>query len=152
MFYFLDLCDKSGNMEICHDSMNNFMRAESDLLLVKGIQLVVDQPQLLRMRHLMLLLGVRLTRLLHTLAARHCDSFQRFSGDVQVRYRSPLGRRTEFLDSRQERARRYRTATVHARLYLPIRYIDRHPRRTARKPRPQVFGIFYRISNPRLLL
>lgn len=59
----------------------SFTRAEGDLLLVKGVQLVVDQPQLLGMRHLMLLLGIRLTRLLHALAARHRDRFLRFSTD-----------------------------------------------------------------------
>lgn len=40
-------------------------------LLVKGIQLVVDQSQLLRVRHLVLLLRVCLTRLFHALVARH---------------------------------------------------------------------------------
>lgn len=40
-------------------------------LLVKGVQLVVDQSQLLGVRHLILLLRVGLTRLLHALAARH---------------------------------------------------------------------------------
>lgn len=57
--------------------------AESDSLLVKGVQLVVDQLQFLGVRHLMLFLGVRLTRLLNTLAARHRDRFLLFSFNVQ---------------------------------------------------------------------
>jgi len=60
-----------------HLLRNDFACAESGLLLVEGVQLVVNQPQLLRVRHLMLFLGVRLTRLLHALAARHRDRFLR---------------------------------------------------------------------------
>lgn len=40
-------------------------------LLVEGVELVVDQSQLLGVRHLVLLLRVSLTRLFHALAARH---------------------------------------------------------------------------------
>lgn len=49
-------------------------------LLVKGAQLVVDQSQLLRVRHLVLLLRVGLTRLFHALAAGHRVVFSRFVG------------------------------------------------------------------------
>lgn len=48
---------------------------KSSSLLVKGIKLIVDQSQLLGVRHLVLLLiSVRLPRLLDALAARHDDS------------------------------------------------------------------------------
>lgn len=50
------------------------MTPEKRSLLVEGIELIVDQPQLLGVRHLVLLLDVRLPRLLDALAARHGDS------------------------------------------------------------------------------
>lgn len=46
---------------------------KSNSLLVKGVELIVDQSQLLGVRHLMLLLGVRLPRLFDALTARHGD-------------------------------------------------------------------------------
>lgn len=103
--------------------MNYFTHAESDLLLVKGVQLVVDQLQFLGVRHLMLFLGIRLTRLLNTLAARHRDRFLLLSFNVQGWYRAPLaevqssrirGTGTSSLLSNRDRAC--------ARLYLPTLY------------------------------
>lgn len=95
-YFFVDLGDKGTTevcteAKICYNSMKVFIY-ESGLLLVKRVQLVVDQPQLLGVRHLMLLLGVRLTRLLHALAARHLDRFQRIFQRCarMVRYRSSL--------------------------------------------------------------
>jgi len=139
-----------------HLLRNDFACAESSLLLVKGVQLVVNQPQLLRVRHLMLFLDVRFTRLLHALAARHRDRFLRFFTACKGSTVTLSSRRSaDFQDVQQDRNR---LVAIESRPCMRV-LVSAHtiywstPSAHGRRENwDKFFRIFYRIFTPLTLI